>query len=160
MKPAINNLFPRKVRDSQRGAVAVEFAIVLPLFAILLLGTVEIGLMARDHQVLQNAARDGARFSGLPAQKMSGSANASAILQTIQNRVVAYLQNEGITVPAGNIVVDEQYPITVGGLTIYGSHITVTYTRSVLFPGTTTFFSLGSIVLQGDAVFRNFYPND
>src|SRR5256885_1581632 len=99
MKRAINNLFPRKMRGSQRGAVAVEFAIVLPLFAILLLGTVEIGLMARDHQVLQNAARDGARFSGLPAQKLSGSANASAILQTIQNRVVAYLQNEGITVP-------------------------------------------------------------
>jgi hypothetical protein len=160
MKPVTNEMLECKSAVRQKGAIAVEMAVLLPLLVILLLGALEIGLMARDHQILQNAAREGARFSGLPGQKMSGSPNASTILQTIQNRVIDYLANEQITVAPSDIVVDQAYPIPVDGLTVYGSHVTVTYTRSVAFSGSASLFSLGSIVLRGDAVFRNFYPSD
>jgi Flp pilus assembly protein TadG len=156
MKPA--NSRTQKVKDRQKGAVAVEFAMMLPLLGILLLGVMEVGSIVRDYTVLKNAAREGARFSANPANQISLSQNSSTTLQTIQNRVVAYLQNENITVSAGNVTVDQAYPVQIGALTVMGSHVTVTYNRSLIFPGVTSLIpSLGTLQLTGDAVFRNFY---
>ena len=157
MKPANNH--KRSSGNRQKGAVAVEFAIILPILALLLLGTMEVGSITRDYQVLQNAAREGARFSAIPANQISISQDPSAVLQTIQNRVVAYLQSENITVAAGNVVVDQAYPVQIGTLTVMGSRVTVQYSRSLVFPGASTLIpSLGSsLQLTGNAVFRNFY---
>jgi len=156
MKPA--NSRTQKVKDRQKGAVAVEFAMMLPLLGILLLGGMEVGSIVRDYTVLKNAAREGARFSANPANQISLSQNSSTTLQTIQNRVVAYLQNENITEAAGNVTVDQAYPVQIGALTVMGSHVTVTYNRSLIFPGVTSLIpSLGTLQLTGDAVFRNFY---
>lgn len=46
----------------QKGATAVEFAIILPLFITLIFGIVEFGLFLFNKQVITNAAREGARF--------------------------------------------------------------------------------------------------
>ncbi len=46
----------------QRGAAAIEFAIVLPILVLVLFGTVEFGLLLYDQQVITNASREGARF--------------------------------------------------------------------------------------------------
>jgi len=156
MKRVIN----RKQRTGcrQKGTVAVEMAIAVTLLATLLLGVMEVGSIVHDYQVLQNAAREGARFSANPANQLSTSQDPAGCLQTIQDRVVAYLQNENITVAEGNVVVDQAYPIPIGSLTVMGSHVTVTYSRSLIFPGVTSFIpSLGSLQLTGSAVFRNFY---
>lgn len=157
MKPVSKALLRKNTRSRQKGAAAVELAIVLPLFGILLLGILEVGGMARDHQVLQNAAREGARFSALPTNRMSGASNPAAVESVIKSRVISYLANEGITVTDSDIVVNQTYPITVGALTIEGSQITITYTRPLLTPGVTGLIPLGSRQLQGTAVFRNFY---
>ena len=45
----------------QRGAAAVEFALVLPLLLALLVGTLDMGLMLYDKAVITNASREGAR---------------------------------------------------------------------------------------------------
>ena len=136
----------------------MEMAIVLPLFVILLLGAFEFGSIAHDHQALQNAAREGARFSANLTNWISGSSNPGATLATIQNSVVAYLQGENITVNPSDVTVDQNYPITIGALTVMGSHITINYQRSLIFPGITSLIpSAGTIQLKGNAVFRNFY---
>lgn len=49
-------------RRSQRGAVAVEFALVLPVLVMLLLGTITAGLAYTRAIGLTNAVREGARF--------------------------------------------------------------------------------------------------
>ena len=46
---------------SQKGATAVEFAIVLPLLLILVFGIIEFGVMFYDKAVITNASREGAR---------------------------------------------------------------------------------------------------
>jgi Flp pilus assembly protein TadG len=148
MKRAIKFLFGDRWRG-QKGAVAVEMAIVLPLFAVLLTGTFEFGQMAQQHQILQNAAREGARFSGLPAQQ--------GVVTAVQDRVIAYLANEGITVVRGDIDVNQGFKVTAGADTISCSNVTISYRRPILLNSSTTFFGLGPIVLQGNAVFRNFY---
>ena len=47
--------------NDQKGAVAVEFAFVLPLLVVLLVGIMEFGLILYNQQVITNACREGAR---------------------------------------------------------------------------------------------------
>ena len=45
----------------QKGAAAVEFAIILPFLVLLIFGTIEFGVMFYNKQVLTNATREGVR---------------------------------------------------------------------------------------------------
>jgi Flp pilus assembly pilin Flp len=51
--------------DSERGAAAVEFAILLPLLLMLVLGTIEFGRAYNAQITLTNAARDGVRVMAI-----------------------------------------------------------------------------------------------
>ena len=46
---------------SQKGATAVEFAIILPLLLLLIFGIIEFGLLLFNRHVITNAAREAAR---------------------------------------------------------------------------------------------------
>lgn len=48
-------------RDDARGAAAVEFAILLPLFLMIVFGSIDFGVAINRHTVLNNSAREGAR---------------------------------------------------------------------------------------------------
>jgi Flp pilus assembly protein TadG len=52
----------RHARPRERGAVAVEFALVLPLLVMLLMGIITGGLTYSNSIGLANAVREGARF--------------------------------------------------------------------------------------------------
>jgi Flp pilus assembly protein TadG len=45
----------------QKGAAAVEFAIILPLLMTLVFGIIDIGALLYNKQVITNASREGAR---------------------------------------------------------------------------------------------------
>jgi Flp pilus assembly protein TadG len=147
MKPAHKSV--------ERGVALVEFAIVLPFLVTLLLIAVDLGVVIREHQILQNAAREGARFSALP-QNWVSTVNPTATLDAIQQRVVDYLAQENITVDKGSVTVNQRYPIKAGSLTVFGSQITVTYTRSLVIAGA-PLLPLGQVTLTGQSVFRNLY---
>ena len=55
-------------RRSRRGAAAVEFALVAPLFFLLIFGMLEFGRMVMVQQLLTNASREGARLGVLDGQ--------------------------------------------------------------------------------------------
>lgn len=61
----------RSTRD--RGAAAVEFAIILPLLLILVAGIVDFGRLFYAEIIVSNAAREGVRMA---AMGMEGSAQA------------------------------------------------------------------------------------
>lgn len=50
-----------RTRASERGAVAVEAALVTPILLILIFGIIEIALLMRDHVALTSATRVGGR---------------------------------------------------------------------------------------------------
>lgn len=73
-------------RASERGAVAVEFAILLPLLLMLVLGTIEFGRAYNAQITLTNAARDGVRvmsITGKPADAKTAAQSAAAPVGSI-----------------------------------------------------------------------------
>lgn len=147
---------------------------MLPVMAIFVLGAIDMGLIVREHQLIQNAAREGARFSAQPANNID-STNPTATANSIRDQVIKYLAEEHITVAAvactedapgskswtcGTIKINQKSPIVtvVGGTTFtdFGSEVTLTYNRSFLFKGG-SLFRFNSVPLRGNSVFRNLY---
>jgi Flp pilus assembly protein TadG len=102
---------------SERGAELVEFAVVLPLLLLIVMGIVDFGFMFQRYVVLTNAAMEGARVAVLP-----GYQDADVIA-----RVQAYASDGGIP---GTVNVPP--PVTVnlpapGGTTWPAKEVTVTH---------------------------------
>src|SRR5690606_472052 len=57
--------FRQMCRKNRRGAAVVEFALISPLFFLLILGMVEYGRLVMVQQILTNASREGARMAVL-----------------------------------------------------------------------------------------------
>ena len=55
----------RRRQDQDRGAALVEFALLLPLLALLLFGTITGGLTLSRQNSVKNAAREGTRFGAI-----------------------------------------------------------------------------------------------
>ena len=146
MKPVHNN--------NCRGTALVELAMLLPLLVVVFASAVDLGLLLREYAILQNAAREGTRFSALPRNQINPAVNPGATAALIQQRVVDYMAQENITVGTANIAVNQQYPIQVGSLTVRGSEVTVSYSRKLLVAG---FLPLTQVTLTGHAIFRNLY---
>jgi Flp pilus assembly protein TadG len=60
----------RAPRTLQRGLAAVEMAVIMPVFLLLMLGTAEIGRACYDYNTLIKATRDGARY--ISARALTG----------------------------------------------------------------------------------------
>jgi Flp pilus assembly protein TadG len=55
----------------EEGVAAVEFALILPVLALLLFGVLEFGRVWSQYQVFQGAAREGARCAAVQATEFS-----------------------------------------------------------------------------------------
>lgn len=72
----------RDRRRTEHGAVAVEFALILPLLAMLLLGIITFGLTYSNHLALTNTVREGARL-GATAED-NGAWATSVVNRTVE----------------------------------------------------------------------------
>lgn len=91
----------------RQGAAAVELAVVMPLLIILLIGVWEIGRFIQLQQIMNNAARAGARLasqgeilsSGSMLQVFASSSSPNYVSgsPTVTTTVSQYLQASGIT---------------------------------------------------------------
>jgi Flp pilus assembly protein TadG len=126
-------------RLNERGASAVEFAIVLPVLMFILFGTIEFGMIMFSREVLTNAGREGAR-AGIVQQIPKPT------MGEIQNVVTTYLSKAGIKpsdvtvtvtgaqgVFPNNLTVSTSYPykFASAGLLGLGNSITLT-TQTVM----------------------------
>lgn len=101
---------------SERGAELVEFAIVLPLMLLVVMGIVDFGFMFQRYVVLTNAAMEGARVAVLPGY---GDAD-------VQDRVSAYAAGGGIAGTVTPVIVNTTVPAP-GGATWPAKEVTVTH---------------------------------
>jgi Flp pilus assembly protein TadG len=111
---------------SEEGAQLVEFALVLPLLLLVLLGIAEFGFMFQRFEVVTNAAREGARIAVLPGY---GTADVEA-------RVATYVSSGRVPTTASNptvLVEDVSIPVAGGRPPIIAKRVTVTYTYTYQF---------------------------
>jgi hypothetical protein len=99
----------RLCRIKRRGAAAVEFALVAPVFFLLVFGMIEFGRMVMVQQVITNASREGAR-----AAVLDGATTAS-VNTTVTNYLTgAHLSGGSVTIaPADPSTAKAGDPITV-----------------------------------------------
>ncbi|MGD8320230.1 MAG: TadE/TadG family type IV pilus assembly protein [Gemmatimonadota bacterium] len=65
MSAAAKRTRPRRTQDKRAGQALVEFALVVPLLLILILGVVEFGRAWNVYQVMTDAAREAARSAAV-----------------------------------------------------------------------------------------------
>jgi Flp pilus assembly protein TadG len=100
----------RLYRRNRRATAAVEFAIVAPVFLLLVFGMIEYGRMVMVQQIITNASREGARTAVL-----DGATTAS-----VQSAVNSYLASGSIS--GATVTVSPNPPSSAQ----YGDPVTVT----------------------------------
>ena len=116
---------------SEEGAQLVEFALVLPMLLLVVLGIAEFGFIFQRYEVVTNAAREGARIAVLPGYTAAD----------VEARVNAYLTAGRVPTTAGDppasvvVVSVANVPIALGGglPALNGREVTVTYTHNYMF---------------------------
>lgn len=88
----------RRIAREQRGAAAVEFAIIVTLLVTLVFGIIEFSLMMKDYLTLSQAAREGVR---------------SAALGSPTSTVTTRIQNSALTLDSSTISI-QLYKRTMG----------------------------------------------
>ncbi|GAB2764900.1 TadE/TadG family type IV pilus assembly protein [Sinomonas soli] len=125
-----------RTSDSERGAAAVEFAIVLPVLLVLLLGIIDFGRAFSAQQTLTYAAREGARTMALG-----------------QGTTAALSAARSAAAPLGATLPDSAFTISPAACPPPGQPTppatTITFTASYTLTGTGFF---GSFPLQGKGV--------
>jgi len=114
--------YPVKTQNQkigQRGAAAVEFAIVLPLLLILVFGIADVGMALYNKQVITNASREGAR-AGIARSTMP-------IADVVDNYCSGKLILNGSSSPLVNFI--------GGGAFQNDLTVTVTYVHNFIFAG-------------------------
>ncbi len=133
-------------RAGQRGAAAVEMALVLPLFLIIVFGIMEFGVILFDKAMVTNASREGARRGvvfGYPDRPSD---------EEIENVALDYCQTHLVSLGGGT---GPTASVTRAG-TGAGDSLTVTVTYDYNFlvlPGFMTALT-GPLTLQGVSVMR------
>ena len=108
--------FIRDRISREEGVAAVEFALILPVLALLLFGILEFGRVWSQYQVFQGAAREGARCAAVQATKFS----TCKIQPSIDNAAAPYdpdtnaaVKIGGVSRPAGCTDADHGHDVQV-----------------------------------------------
>jgi Flp pilus assembly protein TadG len=123
------------LRVDQRGAAAIEFAIIGPLLFTLLLGIVEMGRMFYVRESLEYATEQGARY-----YMVNPAAAQSTVTTTLQNAMVGGMGPSVSVAYADTTSCNGKSSVTC-------TTITATYT----FVSVASFLNLGSPVLRATA---------
>lgn len=79
----------RRFHSDDRAAVAVEFALIMPVLFLILFGTIEFGRVWSQYQVFNGAAREGARCAAVQA----GDFTTCDITERIESAAAPYSPN-------------------------------------------------------------------
>jgi Flp pilus assembly protein TadG len=96
-------------KDSERGAAAVEFAILLPLLLMLVLGTIEFGRAYNTQITLTNAARDGVRVMAIN----NDPTGARTAVRNAASSVSSTIPDSNITISPAACTTDKQVTVTI-----------------------------------------------
>ncbi len=102
-----------------RGAAAVEFALMLPLLLLIIFGVIDFGRALNAQITITQAAREGARLDAL------GQSNAAVVSRT-------QTAATGLSLPAADVT--ETQVCAAGAGATADAQVTVTYSFSFITP--------------------------
>lgn len=142
---------PRFSWRSAEAAELVEFALLLPILLVMVVGLLDFATAYNLKQKLANAAREGARM-GSSMQRADLSQSNPASIQAMKDDVVTYLQQAGVDTsfisstgtyvntppyeatyysstgtPNYGLKIERYVSMTSGGTTLYICRVTLTY---------------------------------
>ena len=114
----------RKIRE-ERGASAVEFAIIASLLLMILFGTITFGILLNRYQGLQSAGREGARIASLTQTNLDQiRARTKESLSIINSaNIVDQCSGWGAAVETGCILIQTKQDNNNDGDTSDGSEV-------------------------------------
>ncbi|MBL0172258.1 MAG: pilus assembly protein [Gemmatimonadaceae bacterium] len=128
----------RAFRNQQHGAAVVEFALVVPIFFLLVWGGLSFSRAYQRLNVLTGALREGARYGATLDSLTIGAVEAS-----VRARITVYSTAFG-------------YPVDPSQVTaaLVGNEVQVSVTNYPLFADLTGFSVLSTITVTRQAIFR------
>lgn len=119
-----------RVRKDERGAALVEFAFVIPMFFVVVLGTVSVLWFLTVRSTITGAARDGARYASIRHDPLecettpcpTGYPTAAEVEQYVRERAGDYGVDEVIVVRPDrsnaevSVTVRRNLPVIVSGI--------------------------------------------
>lgn len=122
---------------NKKGQALIEFAIILPIIILILMGIMEFGVMLNSYLKIENASREAAR---------AGIVGASDVeIEALVTQVSPSLDSNNLQV---TISPAEAYRVSGGTLTV-----TVTYNYPMITPIISNLFG-GTISLNADTSMR------
>ena len=85
----------RKKFRGEDGQAMVEFALILPIFLLILCGIIDFGWLFYNQLSLNNACREGARYAVVNTAEGNGT---QAIINHIENATTTVFANDGVRV--------------------------------------------------------------
>jgi Flp pilus assembly protein TadG len=93
----------RRSDGAERGAVAVEFALILPILLLIVVGTIEFGRVYSQWQVYNGAAREGARCAAVMASTFGECTTIADVQTRIDDASDPYADPPDATVTTGGV---------------------------------------------------------
>lgn len=100
----------RRTATHERGAAAVEFALVLPVLILLVLGVIEFSRVYNVQISLSNAAREGARTMAIQNDPVGAKLAASLAAPSVSNPALA---PGNVTVSPANCAAGSTATVTI-----------------------------------------------
>lgn len=137
---------------TQRGLAAVELAIIVPVFLMLMMATAELGRAFYTYNALAKAVRDGARYLSMNGLDNAGVVTISTDEEATARNLVVYGNPAGTGTALATGLVTDNVDVAVAGTSIT---VTVTYDYVPLFAAIPTFGFTGSNLTVGSLTASN-----
>jgi Flp pilus assembly protein TadG len=155
----------RFIGGENRGHAVVEFALVLPIFFLLVMGIIEFGWCYFVQHTVQYATREGMRLALVGRQLTDASGTTlsreASIIKTIRDNVAVAVKPAAVNIyiyPVSSTYQDPSNwntaPPTAGNAGDY-MRVRSTYVHKFFTPLIGKFFTGGSITIQAEGTYRN-----
>jgi hypothetical protein len=150
---------------NNKGTTIVEFALVLPIFLLCVLGIFDFGRYFFVEHTLQFATREGMRFALVGRTLTDGNGNPmsreASIIQTIKDKASLAVDPSSLSIYIFQIGSDysdpsnwQNLPPNAGGPGSY-MRVRTRYTCEFMTPLIGAFFTGGKILVEAQGTYRN-----
>jgi Flp pilus assembly protein TadG len=138
-----------RTADRTRGQALVEFALVFPLFVLLLFGLVDLGRLAYINNAIAEAAREGARWGTVQGRSISAAGRTTIEEQT--KALMAAVPNPTVTVTCEDVRGVTKATCTTGDVLVVHVEATVAFLTPVIgqWVGASTVAATSKMIVNG-----------